>query len=64
MMDLSMICAERDSPRDRHIILGELTKMVHPDFHPRIWALINELENAAWTAGADEGWDMARAEHT
>lgn len=58
MMDcFALVCAEREPTRDRHIILGDLTKMIHPDFHPRIWALINELENAAWEGGCSEGYE-------
>lgn len=51
------IAEEMLPPRDRHIVLGDLTKMIHPDFHPRIWALINELERGAWEGGASEGYD-------
>jgi hypothetical protein len=56
-MDLSMAVAEKASPRGRHLIIADLEKMVRPEFHPRIWELINELENSAWEAGADEGYD-------
>lgn len=62
-MNLDMTIAEREPTRELHLIRDDLAKMVSPDFHPRIWSLINELENAMWEAGASEGWDMALAEH-
>lgn len=60
-MDFSGVCSEREPTRDRHIIVADLEKMVRPEFHPRIWELIRELENAAWEAGADEGFDYGRS---
>lgn len=61
-MDLSTITAKAVR-RERHLIIDDLSKMVDPTFHPRIWVLINELENAAWEGGADEGSNAAMAVH-
>lgn len=58
-----MVCAERTPPRDQYIVTEELERLVSPDFHPKIWELIRELERGAWESGADEGWCMALAEH-
>lgn len=56
MLDTNLIATERDPTRERHLIIGDLEKMVCPEFHPNIWELINELENTAWESGAEEGY--------
>lgn len=55
-------------PREREVILEELKELlsIHCMTEPRLASintLIHELEDGAWIAGADEGWDMALAEH-
>lgn len=50
---------ERDTPRAQHLIHADLAKIIGNDHHA--WELINELENAAWEAGAGEAmaWQEA-----
>jgi hypothetical protein len=51
------IAEEMNSPRESHIVRGELVELISPTDNPKAWELINELENGAWAAGMDEGYD-------
>lgn len=55
------IRAERDTPRKQNEIHADISAICNQSDYPTLWKLIDELENIAWEAGAEEAiaWQEA-----